>query len=84
MTDDYLGLLLAESCILFLNWCQNARRPIATAWAIEFLPLNKSLAVTPDRTNTHPKRIPPTNSTEPSTSVTSISISSEYGHLTRL
>jgi hypothetical protein len=20
MTDDYLGLLLAESCILFLNW----------------------------------------------------------------
>jgi len=35
MTDDYLGLLLAESCILFLNWCQNARRPIATAWAIE-------------------------------------------------
>ena len=35
MTDDYLGLLLAYSCILFLNWCQNARRPIATAWAIE-------------------------------------------------
>ncbi len=22
MTDDYLGLLLAESCILFLNWYQ--------------------------------------------------------------
>ncbi len=34
MTDDYLGLLLAESCILFLNWYQKERRPIATAWAI--------------------------------------------------
>jgi hypothetical protein len=35
MTDDYLGLLLAYSCILFLNWYQKERRPIATAWAIE-------------------------------------------------
>jgi hypothetical protein len=35
MTDDYLGLLLAESCILFLKWYQKERRPIATAWAIE-------------------------------------------------
>jgi hypothetical protein len=35
MTDDYLGLLLAESCILFLNWYQKERRLIATAWAIE-------------------------------------------------
>ena len=35
MTDDYLGLLLAESCILFLNWYQKELRPIATAWAIE-------------------------------------------------
>ena len=34
MTDDYLGLLLAESCILFLNWYQKELRPIATAWAI--------------------------------------------------
>jgi len=50
---------------------------IATAWAIEFLPLNKSFAVTDDRTNTRPPRIPQTNSTEPSTSVTSISIGSE-------
>jgi hypothetical protein len=82
MTDDYLGLLLAESCILFLNWYQKELRPIATAWAIEFLPLNKSLAVTDDRTNTRPPRIPQTNSTEPSTSVTSISIGSEYGRLT--
>jgi hypothetical protein len=35
MTDGYLGLLLAESCILFLNWYQKERRLIATAWAIE-------------------------------------------------
>ena len=35
MTDDYLGLLLAESCILFLNWYQKERSPIATARAIE-------------------------------------------------
>ena len=35
MTDDYLGLLLAESCILFLNWYQKELRPIATARAIE-------------------------------------------------
>jgi hypothetical protein len=35
MTDDYLGWLLAESCILFLNWYQKELRPIATAWAIE-------------------------------------------------
>jgi hypothetical protein len=28
------GKLLAESCILFLNWYQNALGPIATAWAI--------------------------------------------------
>ncbi|MBD1811488.1 hypothetical protein NDA07_01525 [Microcoleus vaginatus DQ-U2] len=56
---------------------------IAKARTIEFLPLNKSLAVTDDRTNTRPNRIPQTNSTEPSTSVTTISISSEYGRLTR-
>src|SRR6476661_54557 len=29
------GKLLAESCILFLNWYQKERRPIATAWAGE-------------------------------------------------
>ncbi|WP_333254596.1 MULTISPECIES: hypothetical protein [unclassified Microcoleus] len=35
-----------------------ARECITKARAIEFLPLNKSLAVTPDRTNTRPNRIP--------------------------
>jgi len=29
MTDDYLGLLLAESCILFLNWYYNLRCTVA-------------------------------------------------------
>ncbi|MEG4088234.1 hypothetical protein [Microcoleus sp. Pol12B4] len=57
---------------------------IAKAKMIEFLPLNKCSSVTDDRTNTRPKRIPQTNSTEPSTSVTTISISSEYCSLTRL
>ncbi|MEG4216949.1 hypothetical protein QUA27_23765 [Microcoleus sp. Pol14C6] len=56
---------------------------IAKARTIEFLPLNKSSFVTDDRTNTRPNRIPQTNSTEPRTSVTTISISSEYGRLTR-
>ncbi|MEG5163998.1 hypothetical protein QUB37_26830 [Microcoleus sp. AT3-A2] len=56
---------------------------IAKAKAIEFLPLNKSSCVTGDRTNTRPNRIPQTNSSEPSSSVTTISISSEYGRLTR-
>ncbi|MEG4206548.1 hypothetical protein QUA20_21805 [Microcoleus sp. Pol7_A1] len=36
---------------------QKERRPIATAWAIEFLPLKKSSCVTDDRTNTRPNRI---------------------------
>ncbi|MEG4633009.1 hypothetical protein QUB56_26055 [Microcoleus sp. AR_TQ3_B6] len=75
---------LPKVAFFFLNWYQKDLLPIATAWAIEFLPLNKSFAVTEDRANTHPNRIPQTNSTEPSTSVTSISISSEYGRLTRL
>ena len=29
MTDDYLGLLLAYSCILFLNWYYNLRCTVA-------------------------------------------------------
>ncbi|MEG4071024.1 hypothetical protein QUA42_27520, partial [Microcoleus sp. Pol11C2] len=56
---------------------------IAKAKAREFLPLNKSSFVTDDRTNTRPKRIPQANSAEPSTMVTTISISSEYARLTR-
>ncbi len=51
MTDDYLGLLLAESCILFLNWYQKELRPIATAWAIE-LPGNTD----PDSASNFPAR----------------------------
>jgi hypothetical protein len=51
MTDDYLGLLLAESCILFLNWYQKEIRPIATAWAME-LPGNKY----PDSASNFPAR----------------------------
>ena len=49
MTDDYLGLLLAESCILFLNWYQKELRLIATAWAIEL----------PGTGNTDPEEEPP-------------------------
>ncbi|MBD1882446.1 hypothetical protein [Microcoleus vaginatus] len=60
-----------------------ARDGIAKARASEFLPLNKSSSVTDDRTNTRPNPIPQTNSTEPSTSVTTISIGSEYFLLTR-
>ncbi|MEG5038572.1 MULTISPECIES: hypothetical protein [unclassified Microcoleus] len=52
--------------ILALPACQTvgiqvkvfARDRIAKARAREFLRLNKSLAATDDRTNTHPKRIP--------------------------
>ncbi|MEG4855351.1 hypothetical protein QUB10_31270 [Microcoleus sp. B5-D4] len=61
-----------------------ARECIAKARAIEFLPLNNSSSVTDDQINTRLNRIPQTNSTEPSTSVTTISIGSEYGRLTRL
>ncbi|WP_445175155.1 hypothetical protein [Microcoleus sp.] len=51
MTDDYLGLLLAESCILFLNWYQKELRPIATARAIK-LPGNTD----PDSASNFPAR----------------------------
>ncbi|MEG5000576.1 hypothetical protein [Microcoleus sp. B4-D4] len=43
---------------------QNVRRPIATAWTREFLPLNKSLAVMDDRTNTAISFILPVNGGE--------------------